>query len=124
MSVDVETEIIFFFHNKSWTPLHFASFHGHASTCQLLCALDGVDQNAVDNDGETACDRALQRSKVECVRALLELNVDASKSRVEADTNVEIVKLFEQHRKRSVKGNDIFCLFERNFNFNLLFSGN
>ena len=115
---------ILFFTTKKRTPLHVATFRGQASTCQLLCALDGIDQNAVDNDGETACDRALQRSKVECVRALLELNVDASKTPVEADTNVEIVKLFEEHRKQSVKGNDIFCLFERNFNFNLLFSGN
>ena len=103
MSVDVETEIIFFFHNKSWTPLHFASFHGHASTCQLLCALDGVDQNAVDSNGETALDLAINRSQVDCVRALLEFNVDTSKARVDVNTPVEIVQLLAEHRKRSVR---------------------
>ena len=108
MSVDVETEIIFFFHNKSWTPLHFASFHGHASTCQLLCALDGVDQNAVNNDGETVLDVAIGENAADCVRALLEFNVDASKARVMANTKVEIVQFLDKHRKRSVKNNILF----------------
>ena len=94
---------IFLIHKKSWTPLHFASFNGHASTCQLLCALDGVDQNAVDNEGETALDLVINRSQVDCVRALLEFNVDTSKARVEAWTKVEIVQLLGEHRKRSVK---------------------
>ena len=82
--------------------MHSASFNGHASTCQLLCALDGVDQNAVANNGKTALDVAVRRSQIDSVRALLELNVDTSKSRVMADTKVEIVQLFEEHRKRSV----------------------
>ena len=90
----------------------------------MLCALDGVDQNAVDINGETAFDLAVSRSKVGSVRALLEFNVDTSKARVDVNAPVEIAQLFEKHRKQSVKGNDVFCLFERNFNFNLLFSGN
>ena len=65
---------------KSWTPLHFAS---DASMCRLLCALDGVDQNAVDMYGETALGVAFIRSRAGSVRALLELNVDTSKARVE-----------------------------------------
>ena len=81
--------------------MHQASTWDHASTCQLLCALDGVDHNAVDNKGETALDLAVGRSKVDCVRALLELNVDTSKAVVDADYD-EIVQLFEEHRKRSV----------------------
>ena len=92
----------FFFHKKSWTPLHCASFNGHASTCQLLFAVDGVDQNAVDFNGKTALDLAIDGSQVDCVRALLELNVDTSKARVTATTKVEIVQLFDEHRKRSV----------------------
>ena len=101
--------------------MHIASFNGHASTCQLLCASDGVDQNAVDINGETALDLAINRSQVDCVRALLELNVDTSKARVTAWTNVEIVQLLDEHRKRSVKKN-IFLLLEYLFLI-LLFSG-
>ena len=80
-----------------------ASFNGHASTCQLLCALDGVDQNAVNNDGKTALDLAINNSQVDCARALLEFNVDTSKARVTARTNVEVAQLLDEHRKRSVK---------------------
>ena len=101
------TEIFFFFTKKSWTPLHFVSFYGHASTCKLLCAFDGVDQNAVNNKGETALDLAVGSSQVDSVRTLLELNVDTSKARVHVNTPVEIVQLFDEHRKRSVK-NHIF----------------
>ena len=90
------------FLKKSWTPLHCASSDGHASACQLLCALDGVDQNAVDGYGASALDVAICYSKVDCVRALLELNVDTSKARVDVNTPVEIVQLFDEHRKRSV----------------------
>ena len=100
---------IFFFSQKSWTPLHFASIEGHTSTCQLLCALDGVDQNAVDNEGETALDKSIDDNAVDSVRALLEFNVDTSKARVTADTKVEITQLLEAHRKRSVKKNIFFC---------------
>ena len=75
----------------------------NASTCQVLCALDGVDQNAVDNDGETALDKAIGENAADCVRALLEFTVDTSKARVTATTNVEIAQLMEEHRKRSVK---------------------
>ena len=64
--------------------MHVASFYGQASACQLLCALDGVDQNAVDSKGETALDTAILLSKVDCVRALLEFIVDTSKARVTA----------------------------------------
>ena len=91
---------LFIFTKKSWTPLHYAS---DASTCQLLCALDGVDQNVVNIDGKTALDLAVSRSKVDVVRALLEFNVDTSKARVTATTKVEIVQLLDEHRKRSVK---------------------
>ena len=94
---------VFFQQKKSWTPLHFASFYGHASTCPLLCALNGVDKNAVDNKGKTALAIAIVNSQVDVVRALLELNVDTSKAIVAADTNFEITKLLEEHRKRSVK---------------------
>ena len=83
--------------------MHVAAFYTRVSTCQLLCALDGVDQNALDNDGKTALDLAVGRSKVDSVRALLELNVDTSKARVTATTKVEIVQLFDEHRKQSVK---------------------
>ena len=103
MSVVSSTKLLFF-NKKSWTPLHFASFHGLASTCQLLCALDGVDQNAVNDDGKTALDFVIQYSSVGSVRALLELNVDTSKAVIDGD-NVEIVLLLDEHRKRSVKNN-------------------
>ena len=73
------------------------------SVCQLLCALDGVDQNAVDNKGETALDKAIGDNAADCVRVLLEFNVDTSKARVKVSTKVEIVQLFDEHRKRSVK---------------------
>ena len=95
------TEI--FFSQNSLTPLHFASNRGHTSTCQVLCALDGVDQNVGNNQGETALDLAINRSHVDCVRVLLEFNVETSKARVAADTPVEIVQLLGEHRKRSVK---------------------
>ena len=88
---------------KSWTPLHQASTWDHASTCQLLCALDGVDHNTVDNEGKTALDLAINRSKVDCVRALLEFIVDTSKARITAWTQVEIAQLLNEHRKQSVK---------------------
>ena len=84
-------------------PLHFASIEGRTSTCQLLCALDGVDQNVVNNKGETALDKAIGENAVDSVRPLLELNVDASKARVTARTKVAIAQLLEEHRKRSVK---------------------
>ena len=73
------------------------------ASCQLLCAVDGVDQKAVDINGETALDLAINRSQVDCMRALLVLNVDTSKAHVTAQTNVEIVHLLEKHRKRPVK---------------------
>ena len=102
------TEILFFT-KKSQTPLHLARSNRNASTCPLLCALDGVDQNAVDIDGETALDVAIRHSLVDSVRALLEFNVDTSTARVTANTNVEIVQLLDEHRKRSVK-NDFLLL--------------
>ena len=83
--------------------MHFASFEDNASTCKLLCALDGVDQNAVDNEGKTAFDRVMTWSMFDSVRVLLDLNVDTSEVRVTADTNVELVRLLEEQRKRSVK---------------------
>ena len=73
------------------------------ASCQVLCALDGVDQNAVDIDGETALDVAIRHSLVDSVRALLEFNVDTSKARVEANTRVDIVQLLDEHHNRSVK---------------------
>ena len=93
--------LLLFFHKNSWTPLHFACMF-NVSTCQLLCALDGIDQNAVDNSGQTALDCSVLLSKVGSVRALLEFNVDMSKARVTARTNVAIVQLLEEHHKRSV----------------------
>ena len=68
----------------------------------MLCALDGVDQNAVDINGDTALNLAINGSQVDCVRVLLEFNVDTSKARVTADTEVEIVQLLDEHRNRSV----------------------
>ena len=91
--------------------MHYASIEGRTSTCQVLCAFDGVDQNAVNNEGKTALDLAISRSEVDCVRALLELNVDMSKARVGVNTPVEIVQLLEEHRKRSVK-NTLFLVCE------------
>ena len=85
--------------------MHVASFNGHASTCQLLFVVDGVDQNAVNNDGKTVLDLAVIRSQVDCVRALLEFNVDTSKARVTARTKVEIAQLLDEHRKQSVNNN-------------------
>ena len=92
---------IFFFSQHSLTPLHWASFTDRASACKLLCALDGVDANAVNDDGDSALDDALRNNSFESVRALLELNVDTSNSVVN-DSTVEIVQLLEEHRKRSV----------------------
>ena len=83
--------------------MYCASFNGHASTCRLLCAWDGVDQNAVDINVETALDVAIRRSQIDSARALLELNVDTSKARVDERTSVEIAQLLDEHRKRSVK---------------------
>ena len=80
----------------------------HVSTCQLLCALDGVDQNAVNDDGETALDSAIRHNAVDCVRALLEFNVDASEAREDERTSVEIVQLLDEHRERSVKIKSFF----------------
>ena len=80
--------------------------YGKESTCQLLCASDGVDKNAVD-DGKTALDIAIRWNRVDNVRALLEFNVDASKARIMATTKVDIGQLLEEHRKLSVK--NIFC---------------
>ena len=91
----------FSFSQNSLTPLHLACMYGKVCIC--LCALDGVDQNAVNNGGKTALDLAIGRSKVDCVRALLEFNVDTSKARVTADTKVEIAQLLDGHWKRSVK---------------------
>ena len=83
--------------------MHFASNKGQTSACQVLCALDGVEQNAVDNRGKTALDKAIGDGAVNCVRALLEFNIDTSEAvRVDADDD-EIVHLLEEHRKRSVK---------------------
>ena len=92
------------------------------STCQLLCALDGVDQNALDIDGDTALDKAVCLSKVNSVRALLELNVDTSKAVVTARTNVEIAQLLDEHRKRSVKIK-LTCYVMNAFVFDFYFSG-
>ena len=97
------TKYLFFHKKKSWTPLHYAARYGEIITCKMLCALDGVDQNAVDNEGETALDFAVGSSKVGSVRALLEFNVDTSKARVTARTKVAIVQLLEEYRKQSVK---------------------
>ena len=99
---------IFFFTKKSWTPLHQASAEGDAITCQLLCALEGIDQNVVDIHGETSLDLAINGPQVDCVRALLEFIVDTSKARVAAWTQVEIAQLLNEHRKQSVKNIFLF----------------
>ena len=83
----------------------------------MLCALDGVDQNAVDNDGKTAFDLAVSRSQVDSVRALLEFTVDTSKVIVDDVTDVDIAQLLDEHRKRSVKKIKSFVLIEKNFDF-------
>ena len=82
--------------------MHRASIEGRASACQLLCALDGVDQNAVINEGATALDVAIRWNRVDTVRALLEFNVDTSEARVPTRTEVEILQLLDEQRKRSV----------------------
>ena len=69
----------------------------------MLCALDGVDVNAINKLGKTAIACAIGKSRVDAVRALLEFNVDTSKAIVEANTRVEIVQLLDEHRKRTVK---------------------
>ena len=89
--------------------MHVACIYGKVSTCQLMCALDGVDQNVVNIDGKTALDLAVSRSQVDAVRALLEFNADMSKARVE-EWKVEIVQLLDKHRQQSVKGNNIFLV--------------
>ena len=81
---------IYFSQQKSGTPLHFSCI-SDVIACQLLCALDGVDQNAVNDEGETALDLAIRHSKIDAVRALLEFNVDTSNARVRVRTRVEIV---------------------------------
>ena len=68
-----------------------------------MCALDGVDVNAVNDQGDTALDYAISHYCVFSVRALLELNIDTSKARFNVNTRAEIVQLLEEHRKRSVK---------------------
>ena len=90
--------------------MHWACTNKRVNTCQLLCAFDGVDENAINKQGKTALDVAVYYSIVDCVRALLELNVDASKAVVEANTIVEIVQLLDEHRKRSVK---LIIIFKR-----------
>ena len=69
----------------------------------MLCALDGVEPNAIDNAGMTTLDVAITYHAAGCVRALLEFNVDTSKARVTARTKVAIVQLLEEYRKQSVK---------------------
>ena len=80
----------------------------YASTCRLLCASDGVDENAVDNNGKTALAIAIFSSQVDAVRALLEFNIDTSKTVVDAETRGEIVQLLDEHRQRSVKYKYLF----------------
>ena len=109
------------FLQNSQTPLHFACMYGKVSACQLLCALDGVDQNAVDNEGKTALDVAIGENVADCVRALLELNVNTSNSVVN-DSIVEIVQLLDEHRKRSVK--EIISLIEKKIKLFFVILGN
>ena len=69
----------------------------------LLTAIKGVDETAVDNDGDTPLTVAIILKKVDSVRALLELNVDTTKAVTTADTPPEIVELLRQHQARSVE---------------------
>ena len=91
-----------FYSQNRLTPLLLASLYDRASTCKLLFAVDDVDENAVSKHGETTLDVASRHSSIDAVRALLELNVDTSKTRSSTNTNVEIVQLLNEHRKRSV----------------------
>ena len=69
----------------------------------LLTAIKGVDETAVNNSGSTPLSSAINRKKVDSVRALLELNVDTTKAVTRADTPPEIVELLRQHKERSVE---------------------
>ena len=91
-----------------------------STCCQVICALDGVDQNAVNDNNETALDFAISRSAVGSVRTLLEYNVDASNACVDDASDGEIVQLLEEHLKRSVM-KIIFFLFERILHFAFIF---
>ena len=68
----------------------------------LLSAL-GVDENAVNNNGNTALSAAINDGDVARVRTLLELNVDTKGVNATANTNADIVALLEEHGKRSVE---------------------
>ena len=102
-----------------------AAKYNQASTCKLLCALENVDKNAIeeveydDSSGEDSWGRyrprksytvrysaltyAVKCRDVDCVSALLEFNVDTSKEVFGKGAPVEIKRLRKEHRNRSVE---------------------
>ena len=56
LGVDVDAKVPW----SEGTALHEAAFKGHAGLCEVLVGL-GADVGVVDNDGDTAADRARQR---------------------------------------------------------------
>ena len=72
----------------------------------LLFSALGVDENAVDDNGESWLGLAIKSHNTDRVRALLQLNVDTKNVVTNVDTPAAIVQLLGEHRQRSVA---VFC---------------
>ena len=83
--------------------MHIASRSNQFKIIPLLIAIKGVDETAVDNNGDTPLSVAIAHKKVGSVRALLELNVNATEAITTAKTPPEIIELLRQHKARSVE---------------------
>ena len=66
--------------NREWTPLHYASFHGHNEVVELLINR-GAEIESVDNIGCTALHRAALRGHMKIAKLLVETGADINKKK-------------------------------------------
>jgi len=71
--------------NRGWTPLHYASFHGHNKVAELLIT-SGEEINSLDNIGSTPLHRAALGGHLKIAKLLIESGADINKKNANGES--------------------------------------
>jgi len=78
-------ELVNIKNKEGWSPLHYASFHGHNEVAELLI-VRGADINALDNFKCTPLHRAVLRGHMKIAKLLVESGADINKKSAFGET--------------------------------------
>jgi len=97
--------------NREWTPLHLASYFGHASVVELLIKR-GADLNAINDKGDTPLHKAAYTSRLDIVTLLLKANASLhilnteGKKPVQLANQEEVRKLIQAAQQTEMARNE------------------